>query len=443
MSKKFRDWLFIFFIAFFIVGTLLISLYASGFQINLSWPLNFNRLLIKTGMLVIKTKPEGATIYLNQKAQANFSINPWKKINLTTDARLKNILPGTYNLNLELKGYLPLTKRITVSSGQTTFLENINLFKSDLPQLLVRSPETKLQLSNNHQYLYLATPAEILNPQSSKITKLKLIITSRPGQWLNNNNQLFINGQLFSLKQQSSINYQQILGSAASNLYYDESTNRLYYQNGHSLNYFDIRQRKSFQIISGEDYLNYQVQNDRLFVVALKNQKTVLQLYSLADNKLKQEINLPSDGHYLFVANQHNRLSLYDTKNETLYLINPQILHDQKIIYKILSWQWINDQTLFYNNDWEIYKLNLQKNQSMLLTRVGEKIVKIIWNKNNKYLVFSTTNSLNTYDPKINLITKLFTGNAISSPVLDNNNNTLYFWAKIGRQSGIYSIVLQ
>ena len=78
-----------------------------------------------------------------------------------------------------------------------------------------------------------------------------------------------------------------------------------------------------------------------------------------------------------------------------------------------------------------------------MLTRVGEKIVKIIWNENANYLIFSTADSLNAYDPVIGLITKIFTANSIKPLTLNNTNNTLYFWANIGRQNGIYSLQLQ
>ena len=62
MSKKLRDYLFYFFIIFFVVGTVLISLYASGYKFNLSWPLKFNRVLIKTGMIAVDTIPRGAVV---------------------------------------------------------------------------------------------------------------------------------------------------------------------------------------------------------------------------------------------------------------------------------------------------------------------------------------------------------------------------------------------
>jgi len=443
MSKKIRDYLFIVFIVFFIAGTILTSLYASGFQINFSWPLTFNRLLIKTGMIAVKTNPAGSTAYLNKHPQVNFSLNPWKMEYLTTPTKIKNVLPGEYTLELKLPGYLPLTKKITVYSGQTTFAEDINLFSSNLPQLITIASSSDIIINANYTYLYLPATSEIVDLQNEQ-KKILNIASSSTGVWLKNNNQLLTDGKLFNSSGDQQTNYHNILGSNANNWYYDESKNRLYYQNNNSINYLDINSQASTMIVSGDNYLSYEPRTDLLFLVAVKNEKTILQIYSLKTQKIEQSRELPAVGHYTFIHENHSRLTLYDDQNKTLYLINPDnIKNDIKIIQGVISWQWINDQSLFYNNNWEIYHLDLQQNNESLLTRVGEKIVKIIWNENANYLIFSTADSLNAYDPVIGLITKIFTANSIKPLTLNNTNNTLYFWANIGRQNGIYSLQLQ
>lgn len=111
MSPKTRNYLFIFFIVFFIVGTVLISLYASGYRLSLSWPLKFNRLLIKTGALNLDTNPRGAVIYLNGQARNEAALLSFKKNILTTPAKIRNLLPGEYDLTLERDGYWPFQKK--------------------------------------------------------------------------------------------------------------------------------------------------------------------------------------------------------------------------------------------------------------------------------------------------------------------------------------------
>ncbi len=443
MSKKIRDYLFIVFIVCFILGTILISLYASGFQINFTWPPTGNRLLTRTGMILIRTNPEGAIVYLNNHPQSEFSLNPWKTKYLSTPTRIKNVLPGDYKLNLKLKDYLTLTKKITVYSGQTTFAEDINLFRSDLPQLIATSSDSKLGLSSNHKYLYLSSNPKIITVLTGQSKNLQLAPNSI-GVWLKNSDQLFVAGRLFNLVDNTSLNYQKILGPSANNFYYDENQNRLYYQSGSSLNYLDLNNNANILVLSGGDYLTYEVRANNIFLVNIKNGQTLLQVYSLKTKKIEQEAKLPKVGRYVFIPENYSRLNLYDSQNKTLYLINPlNIRQDEKTIHNVISWQWRNEQTLFYSNNWEIYRLNLQQNRSTLLTRIGKKIIKIVWNSHNNYLIFFTSSSINAYDPKVALSTEIFKTNKIANPILDDANNTLYFWAKVGRQSGVYKLLLQ
>ena len=155
MPKKVRDYLFIVFIVLFVFMTIGISLYASGYKFNLSWPLRFNRLLQKTGMLALATVPSRAIVYLNDVPQKNLSVNPWKKDYLTTPVKIKNILPGEYELRLEETGYWPYKQKIWINSGQTTFVEDVNLFKENLPLLVLSTPEDSLALSPDKKYLFL------------------------------------------------------------------------------------------------------------------------------------------------------------------------------------------------------------------------------------------------------------------------------------------------
>ena len=443
MPKKIRDWLFIIFVFFFVIGTTLISIYASGYQINLGWPLTFNRLLIKTGMIVVDSSPSGATVYLNDKPQANFSINPWKKEYLTTSTKIKNILPGDYSLTLKLAGYLPLTKKITVYSGQTTFVKDVNLFRSNLPRLILSAPESDLTLSADGQYIYLPAINTILDPSNNQ-KKILTVATGTPGTWLKNSDRLLAGGQIISAGHGTTVDYGQLLGGGLTNWYDDENSGRLYYQNKGSLNYLQTSSQANVTVLSGGNYLTYEPQGDNLFLVSNENSQTVLEQYSFKTQKIEQEINLPAVGRYLFVAEGRRFLTLSDTQNNTLYILDPaNIANGGENINNVLSWQWLDDYTLLYNNSWEIYRLDLRQNQSSLLTRVGQKIIKIIWNSRSNYLIYSTADGLYAYDLPVGLTTKIFTAEKVASPTLDESSGTLYFWAKIGQQEGIYSLLLQ
>ena len=91
MNKKIRDIIFYLFVVLFIIGTIILSLYSSGYKFNFKFPLNFSRVLVKTGMISIDSSPRGAKIFLNGKELPSDNLRPWKKNYLKTPE-------GWYNL---------------------------------------------------------------------------------------------------------------------------------------------------------------------------------------------------------------------------------------------------------------------------------------------------------------------------------------------------------
>jgi hypothetical protein len=444
MSKKIRDYIFILFIIFFVAGTGLVSLYASGYKISLDWPPKMNRLLTKTGMVAVDSKPGGATVYLNDEPQAVFSLNPWKKEYLTTAAKVKNVLPGEYTLSLKLDGYWPLNKKISVYPGQTTFIEDINLFRNDLPLLVSAMPQGELGLNPNYRYLSLAGAKKIITLKTGQEKSLGEGDWTA-GRWLQDKPLFFANGKISSPENSGNdLDYAALIGAGASDWYYDEDNSRIYYKSQGAISYLKISDRTSQVAVSGGDYLTYEPRGSELFVVLNEGGRTILRHYSLDNQKASQEISLPSVGRYRFISKNQSYLSLYDDQNKTLYLINPgDLKNGLKTIKNIVSWEWLDAETLIYHNNWEIYLFDLRQKDAALLTRVGEEIKRIIWNKDSDYLIFSTADSLNAFDLKIGTITKILKTEQIYSPVLDDKNDILYFWAKIGQSEGAYSLRLK
>jgi len=443
MSKKIRDYLFATFIILFLILTIFISLYASGYRFNVSWPLRFDRLLQKTGTLVLDTVPSGAVIYLNDKPQKDSSWRPWKKTYLVTPTKIKNLLPGEYTLRLEKIDYWPIDKKIAINSGKTTFVENVNLFRNNLPLLTVDSSSHTISFSSDHKYLYLVDDKKIINLKTGQEKTLEISSTDN-GQWLLGGEKILIQGTIFDPEKNNDINYQKIIGSEADLWYWEDTTGRLYYRYKNSLNRLESDGKTNLILIKDENCLAYEPRNDHLFFISQNKEKTILKDYSFKSNLVEAELDLPNVGDYYFYQDNKKFISLYDQKNKTLYLLDPNSLKDSdEIIKNVTSWQWLNDEQLLYSNNWEIYLFDLRQNQTTLITRVSEEIKNLLWHKGNDYLIFSTATSLNAADFRNGTITTIFKTEQLSSPLLDNKNNAIYFYAKIGQQEGIYKLSLQ
>jgi hypothetical protein len=440
MIKFFKNYLFHIFVFLFVVLTIIISLYASGYKFNLSWPLNFNKLLQKTGMLAVGTIPKNALIYLDDKAEVNSFLSWGQKNYIRTPAKIKNILPGEYKIRFEEEGYWPFEKKVTIYSGQTTFLEDINLFRSDLSLLISSSTSETISLSPNQKYIYIIDAKKVINLTSGQTYEFNTTKGS-VFEWLDNGDRLFSDGMILNLSKNSSEDFKQKVGKETKNWFYDTSNNRFYYQNNNSLSYIT---NNNISVLSqeGENYLTFAAYSDHVFYISEQNNKLKLQDYSLKTQKIEQTLDLPSVAKY-HLSLEQGVINLYDSQNRTLYLINQGEFNKVNTLKNIISWQWINSEELFYNNDWEIHRFNRTNNRDDLITRLGKNITKVIFNQKNNYLIFSSDKELNALDLKSGAITNLLSTDKINDAWLDEKNDLIYFSATINNQAGIYKIITQ
>lgn len=111
-EQKIRAFLFYLSVAIFLAGLPFILSFALGYK--------FDRRTFKfakTGLLVLKTQPAGASIYLDEKL-----------LNLKTPATIAELLPGRYRLRLELERHYPWLNDVNIDAGKVARLEKIILF---------------------------------------------------------------------------------------------------------------------------------------------------------------------------------------------------------------------------------------------------------------------------------------------------------------------------
>lgn len=442
MNKKVRDILFIIFIVIFIFLSTFICLYASGYKLNLKQPWRWNNLLQKTGMINIATMPRNAYIFLNNKPQKRSAFSLLKKDYLTTPTKIKNILPGKYLLRLEKEGYWPLEKTVVVTPGQTTFLENINLFRSDLPLIIIPAAENEVLLSDSRRYLYLPQQGIIVNLKNETEHHLRPP-SAIDGRWLKNSDKIFAAGQIIDLEKNNTINLVGTTGSGSGNWQYNEFDDKIYYSDSESISRLESDHKSISVLIKGEKYLNYEIRGDSIFAVIAEQDKTFLRGYDLKTGNRHSELELPSYGNYSLYKGNSKYLSLYDNRNLALYLIDINDWQNSTILKNVRYWSWISDDELIFNDAWEISIINLASKNSRLLTRVGTELTSVLWHKSGNYFIFSTADNIQISDPKTMATISIFKAEKLGSLALDEKSNILYFYAKIGQQEGIYKIWLQ
>lgn len=111
-EQRVRAFLFYLSMTIFLLGLPFILSFALGYKFNRR-TLKFT----KTGLVVLRTQPSGASIYLDKKL-----------LNTKTPATITELLPGKYHIRLELERHYPWFNEVDVEAGKVARLEKIILF---------------------------------------------------------------------------------------------------------------------------------------------------------------------------------------------------------------------------------------------------------------------------------------------------------------------------
>lgn len=420
-------------------------LFASGYKFNLSWPLQFDRLLQKTGTLAVSTSPKSAEVFLNNKKQTYPGFKLFKKDFVTTPIKLKNLLPGRYILRIEKDNYWPLEKEVTIESGLTTFAEDINLFRSNLPTLVHNSENTDILISPSGNYIYLPKSQEFINLKTMSLELKAEEELKNTGSWLGNNDQFFSSGNVYNLSDKSVATLDSLVNQNVDTWKYDKDNEQIYsYSQSGTVLRIEKDRKSSTVLFEAETILDHKEDDGSLFVISEISNKKYLLEYNLSNQEELRRFELPTLGNYnFFPTSSAVHLTLYDEQNSSLYLINKEDWQKSFIINQVKGWVYIDRDRIIYHNGWEITLLNLKEDTSILLDRVSEPIDKILWHDRENYYIFSTNAGIHVGDLKTNILATLFRSENLKDIALDSKSNTLYFFADIGQQSGVYRLLLK
>ncbi len=131
MNIRYRRLVYLSFIFIFLIITPVVILYTAGYRYNFQ-----KHKIQKTGILILKSDPVGASIYLNGELREE-----------KTQARIANLLPDDYNIKIEKENFYPWQKTLPVQSRLTTFAENITLFEKNLLAGVVEASSELFSLS--------------------------------------------------------------------------------------------------------------------------------------------------------------------------------------------------------------------------------------------------------------------------------------------------------
>ncbi|MFA5412949.1 MAG: PEGA domain-containing protein [Patescibacteria group bacterium] len=382
MNIRNRRIVYLSFIFIFLIITPIVILYTSGYRYNFQ-----TNKLQKTGILILKSNPSGAAIYLNGKLRKE-----------TTPARIANLFPDDYTIKIEKENFYPWQKTLPVQSRLTTFAENITLFGKTLPAEIVETNSELFSLApNKEKIIYLdkrETGSEVwlLNFRNSKNSLVYRISEENSEivnlEWSNDNEKILIT-TLFS---EPTDSYKYILINTQTegiSVYQKLSDFYLTFR-GVPINSADARLLPTLDVSAGYSG-----------VVAALDQK----------------------GKHLSIVKPPSMDILFETNADKMV--------------------WSADgKKLLYTIDFEIWTYNLSTEENKFVSRYSQEIKKINWvNENYIAVLLDGTIKIIELDERdqrnvVDIITPTEINDFFVNPI----KQSIYFSGILGNKKGVFEL---
>ncbi len=447
MSIIHRRILFIVFIIIFFVLVPAVSFYAAGYDFNFQ-----SGKMQSTSILTIKTKPEKATINLGDGKKFNWLYNfLYGEKNLLTPRRIRNLLPGEYNLKIRKDGYYDYERKIKLKPRQALVLDDIILFKKSTPLLEIKGSILAEKLSPDETKLAILTEEKviIINLTDSQKTEIPigLSYSSRKFNllWAPSNKKIILaygDYPVINIENgRTEASIAQLAGNIQTLKWDLFSDNKVYISSSGSIKEVDISLKKSNKILKEKIISDFLVKDGNIYI--FNGDRNLLEIFSLNNQQLIKSIALPAGKNYKFINYGHSLINLLDQKNNILYLINPwSLLPIQDSITNFKDGTWFKEDKILYWNDFEIWIYDANNRNKNLLTRISSKINKAIKYPEENYVVYATDKNIKVieFNKNYNETFAILDFTAISSVVITPNGDNIYFQKKIGESKGLYRL---
>lgn len=436
MSAKARRFMFITAVILFVILTTGLSIFASGYRLNWQAAGGWQNLLVKTGSLLVESEPKGALASLEQIHGHYSPLEKKTAEERKTPLKVNNLLPGEYLLTLNLNGYLPYQKKISINPSMTTILGEVVLFKNCLPMLVLPTESNSFNYQPDGHLVALPEEEMIFD----LIAEKTLIKISRDSQinWVNGN-QAIDGAKVINLDQGVVSDYTAQLGKVENGLM---SGNLLIYSQAGGLSSLEMNTKKVQVLKTQGPVIGYEIVGDTLVVLSTQETDTRLEFIDYKNNRLLKETALLKAEDW-DLKKEGQTLILSDRNHKITYVVDAKIQEVQHLLRDSHQPVLLNKAELAYAEGSEIHLYNLDLQKDSLLTRLGSEIKSLSAGPSG-YLAYATDQEVGTLDlndPKKETTT-LFSGANISQLKFEKTGNALFFFAEIGNKKGLYKIDL-
>lgn len=443
MSYPFRNFLFVLFVLVFIIMTIFFSLSASGYKVSVTGLLSGQDLIQKTGILAIDSKPRGAEISLSRQSRDLIFDNEIKRNKkILSPSKIRGLLPGTYLLSLELDGYWPWQQKFQIYPGQSTYMEDIVLFKKEEAFNFFKTTAQNFELNTRSQKIILKDDFKVIDLKTGQE------VFSDPNlkdlDFLDGRRLLLNNSLIFD---EARKNYQDLSFLATNSLSKLKiRANNLFYLQDSGLFKYHLSSKQQDNVFLIKNIIDYEFYNGFYFLIISEEQQSFLRIYSYKNKELLKEIELPFSLDYEIInPGASDFVYIYNPQFKSVHIVKTSSHFNSfwAVLDNVSGLDLVDANNLIYHSDSEIYSFNTVLAEKFLISRFETEIKNLLWHPKN-YLIFSTDKDIKILDLRYNksLLT-ISSLDEVLDLALDKSNNILYFSGSQGQLSGLFSILIQ
>lgn len=424
MQIKYRRIIFFLFILIFLTSIPFILLYTAG------WSYNFKKNKFeKTGSLLINTEMKGAVLYLEGRPRYG------------NEFRIKNLLPGEYDVKIASPGYFDWQKKLLVQSELTTFAKDIRLFRRNPPiEILNQKINRTYPAPDKNKILYIinARTAKIFNADKNEWRSMDLEQEPSDASWSPDSEKFAVKTPVgYRVYDANGINITpDFLKNKIYNLRWSENGTELFAESAGGIYKINILLKTASKIHSVTKNNDFMVAADNLYIIRGRG----LSKINLADLKI---IEVPLE---------LNNYRINSIINNKIYLLSPSgylevfnlplsAASSPLLAAKAYDFDVWGDNLLYYN-DFELWFYNLSSGEKELITRIGAEIKKAQWLYGASNILFLADNQLKIIEldrRDKRQIWELLKFDAIDDFILTKKYN-IFFTGGINKNSGIYKL---
>ncbi|MDO8668770.1 MAG: PEGA domain-containing protein [Candidatus Buchananbacteria bacterium] len=415
----FRRLIYLFFITIFLIVTPLIILYTQGYRYN------FKRGKVqKTGILIVSSIPKKADIYLNGKIIENDQ----------TPTRIEKLLPADYEIKLSKEGYHDWTKKLQISENSTTFAEDVILWKNNLPiQLAARQIIDWLPAPDNKKIVFITEDRKVISLdidtkefndiyQAGQYANPKILSWSNNGKKIlikSNNEYLIIEAERYYIKPTiiSDNDYKLIKWD-------QNNDNLLYGLNNSGIWKIDLFTRAK-KLVFDKAVDDFILNNDTIYYFY----KDIIYRQKLVESKNPEIIDGVKCQGCVFSNYIFSKLILMNQESQELFIIDPE-LKNKTVKKEAEDISWLNQDTLLFYNNWEIWIYESAKKEPELITRIGAGIGEALWHPEGRHIIFTSDDKIKIIEldnRELRNMIELFSGRQINNLSINDRGDNIYF----------------